>query len=113
LCFHESLIPHRRRVNILQDIVGIITANIPAACPQCFHTLRDSAANIVNEQTGDLKLAQKFLWCSTIKMTADIYTHTSAEAERGAAIALERAIYGDLFPVVPNIENRNNFAALN
>jgi hypothetical protein len=44
-------------------------------------------------------------------MTADIYTHTSAEAERGAAIA-ERAIYGDLFPVVPNIENRNNFAAL-
>jgi len=46
-------------------------------------------------------------------MTADIYTHTSAEAERGAAIALERAIYGDLFPVVPNIENENNFAALN
>jgi hypothetical protein len=44
-------------------------------------------------------------------MTADIYTHTSAEAERDAAIALERAIYGDLFPVVPNIENRNNFAA--
>jgi hypothetical protein len=48
-----------------------------------------------------------------IKMTADIYTHTSAEAERDAAIALERAIYGDLFPVVPNIENRNNFAAPN
>ena len=33
-----------------------------------------------------------------------IYTHTSAEAERGAAIALERATYGDLFPVVLNIE---------
>jgi hypothetical protein len=32
---------------------------------------------------------------------------------RDAVIALERAIYGDLFPVVPNIENRNNFAALN
>jgi len=42
-------------------------------------------------------------------MTADTYTHTSAEA----AIALERAIYGDSFPVVPNIENSNNFAALN
>jgi integrase len=68
---------------------------------------------MVNEQTGNLKLAQKFLGHSMIKMTADIYTHTSAEAERGAAIALERAIYGDLFPVVPNIENRNNFAALN
>jgi integrase-like protein len=78
-----------------------------------FHTFRHSAASIVNEQTGNLKLAQKFLGHSTIKMTADIYTHTSAEAERDAAIALERAIYGDLFPVVPNIENRNNFAALN
>jgi hypothetical protein len=37
----------------------------------------------------------------------------NGQAERDAAIALERAIYGDLFPVVPNIENRNNFAALN
>ena len=46
-------------------------------------------------------------------MLAGIYTHTSAEAERDAAIALERAIYGDLFPVVSNIENRNNFVALN
>ena len=35
-------------------------------------------------------------------MTADVYTHTSAEAEREAALAIERAIYGDLFPVVPN-----------
>lgn len=32
---------------------------------------------------------------------------------RGAAIALERAIYGDLFPVVPNSENGNNSAAIN
>jgi len=77
-----------------------------------FHTFRHSAASIVNDQTGNLKLAQKFLGHSTIKMTADIYTHTSAEAEREAALALERAIYGDLFPVVPNIENRNNFAAV-
>jgi hypothetical protein len=41
-----------------------------------------------------------------------IYTRTSAEAERDAAIALERAIYRDLFRVVPNNQNRNNFAAL-
>jgi len=78
-----------------------------------FHTFRHSAASIVNDRTGNLKLAQKFLGHSTIKMTADIYTHTSAEAERDAAIALERAIYGDLFPVVPNIANRNNSVALN
>ncbi len=74
-----------------------------------FHTFRHSAASIVNEQTGNLK----FLGHSTIEMTADIYTHTSAEAEREAAIALERAIYGDLFPVVPNIENGNNSVAVN
>jgi integrase len=37
-----------------------------------FHTFRHSAASIVNEQTGNLKLAQKFLRHSTIKMTADI-----------------------------------------
>ena len=53
-----------------------------------FHTFRHSAASIVNDRTGNLKLAQKFLGHSTIKMTADIYTHTSAEAERDAAIAL-------------------------
>jgi len=80
---------------------------------QAFKRSGISAASIVNEQTGNLKLAQKFLGHSTIKMTADIYTHTSAEAERDAAIALERAIYGDLFPVVPNTENRNNFATPN
>jgi integrase len=78
-----------------------------------FHTFRHSAASIVNEQTGNLKLAQKFLGHSTIEMTADIYTHTSAEAEREAAIALERAIYRDLFPVVPNFANGNNSAAVN
>ena len=74
---------------------------------------RDSAASIINEQTGNLKLAQKFLGHSTIEMTADVYTHTSAEAEREAAVALERAIYGELFPVVPNFANGNNSATLN
>lgn len=78
-----------------------------------FHTFRHSAASIINEQTGNLKLAQKFLGHSTIEMTADVYTHTSAEAEREAAVALERAIYGELFPVVPNFANGNNSAALN
>jgi len=37
-----------------------------------FYTFRHSAASIVNEQSGNLKLAQKFLRHSTIKMTADI-----------------------------------------
>ena len=50
-----------------------------------FHTFRHSAASILNQQTGNLKLTQKFLGHATIEMTADIYTHTSAEAEREAA----------------------------
>lgn len=71
------------------------------------------AASIANERTGNLKLAQKFLGHSTIGMTADIYTHTSADAELEAAVTLERAIYGGLFPVVPNFGTRNNSAAPN
>ena len=47
-----------------------------------FHTFRHSAARILNERTGNLKLAQKLLGHSTLNMTANVYTHTSAEAER-------------------------------
>jgi hypothetical protein len=46
-------------------------------------------------------------------MTANVYTHALPEAEREAALAVERAIYCDLFPVVPQTENRNNRAAVN
>ena len=67
-----------------------------------FHTFRHSVASILNQQTGNLKLAQKLLGHATVSMTADVYTHTSVEAERDAALAIERAIYGDLFPFVPN-----------
>jgi integrase len=66
-----------------------------------FHTFRHSAASIVNQETGNLKLAQKFLGHSNLSTTADVYTHTSGEAERSAAHALEQAIYGNLFQTVP------------
>lgn len=78
-----------------------------------FHTFRHSAASILNERTGNLKLAQKLLGHSNIDMTAEVYTHSSAESEREAALAIERAIYGDLFPVVPSLGNRSNSAAIN
>jgi integrase len=78
-----------------------------------FHTFRHSVASILNQETGNLKLAQKLLGHATIDMTADVYTHTSGEAEREAALAIERAIYGDLFPIVPNSGSRNNSAVLN
>src|SRR5262245_25522946 len=71
-----------------------------------FHTFRHSAASFVNSQTGNIKLAQKMLGHSNLSTTADIYTHTSAESDREAACAIEREIFGDLFPVVP--ENGNN-----
>jgi integrase len=64
-----------------------------------FHAFRHSAASFINAQTGNLKLAQKLLGHSEISTTADIYTHTTDESEREATLALERAIFGDLFPI--------------
>ena len=65
-----------------------------------FHRFRNSVGSFVNAQTGNLKLAQKFLGHSNISTTPDIYTHTSEESEREAALAVERAIYGDLFSIL-------------
>ena len=45
----------------------------------------------------NLKLVQKLLGHSNLNTTAEVYTHTSADAGRSAALALEEAIYGDLF----------------
>jgi integrase len=73
-----------------------------------FHRFRHSVGSFVNAQTGNLKLAQKFLGHSNIGTTADIYTHMSEETEREAALAVERAIYGDLFSTVLNSENKNS-----
>jgi len=77
-----------------------------------FHTFRHSAASIVNQQTGNLKLVQRLLGHSNLSTTADVYTHTST-AEREAALALEQAIYGDLFSNVLKTENKNNNATVN
>jgi integrase len=78
-----------------------------------FHTFRHSAASLINAQTGNLKLAQKLLGHAQIDMTAAVYTHVSAEAEREGACALERAIYGDLFPNLFPTGNRSSNEAVN
>jgi integrase len=78
-----------------------------------FHTFRHSAATIVNQKTGNLKLVQKLLGHSNLSTTADVYTHTSADADRSAALALEQAIFGDLFQVVPRFGTWNKNAATN
>jgi len=78
-----------------------------------FHTFRHSAASLINARTGNLKLAQKLLGHSNLSTTADVYTHTSAESDASAALALEQAIYGDLFAIVPKTENTNSSAVIN
>jgi integrase len=77
-----------------------------------FHTFRHSVGSFINAQTGNLKLAQKLLGHSNLSTTADIYTHTSEESEREAALAVERAIYGNLFSTVLNSENKNSSGSI-
>lgn len=75
-----------------------------------FHAFRHSAGSIVQNETGNIKLVQSLLGHSNLSTTSDIYTHTFTEAEREASESLERAIFKDLFPVVPNsgTGNRNS-----
>jgi integrase len=91
------------------DRIGITRTRRAAG----FHTFRHSAATIVNQKTGNLKLVQKLLGHSNLSTTADVYTHTSADADRRAALALEQAIFGDLFQVVPGFGTWNKNAAAN
>jgi integrase len=72
-----------------------------------FHAFRHCAASFINNETGNLKLVQSLLGHSNLSTTADIYTHNMTEAERGASEALEKVIFGNLFPVVPKIGNEN------
>jgi integrase len=83
----DVLYPTLDRLNILRPKRGA-----------GFHAFRHSAASLVNAETGNLKLAQKLLGHSEISTTADVYTHTTSESEREAALAIERAVFGDLFP---------------
>ena len=46
-------------------------------------------------------------------MTANVYTHTSDESEREAALAIERAIGGDLFPKLFPTGNKSSNLAVN
>lgn len=73
-----------------------------------FHCFRHSAASLINAETGNLKITQKFLGHSNVSTTADIYTHTSEAMEREAAAALEKSIFGNLFPVVPDFGNKGS-----
>ena len=71
-----------------------------------FHCFRHSAGSFVNAETGNVKLAQKLLGHSRFEKTANIYTHSTQEEEREAALALEQAIFGESVRSVR--ENTNN-----
>jgi integrase len=62
-----------------------------------FHAFRHSAGSVINQETGNLKLAQALLGHSDFNTTANIYVHTSTESEREASEVLEKTILGDLF----------------
>lgn len=62
------------------------------------HAFRHTAGSAVEASTGRLKLAQRLLRHSNVSTTAGIYIHTTQQAEREAAVALERAYFGDFVP---------------
>ena len=84
-----------------------------AAQPAGFHTFATLRQPSSTKKPENLKLVQKLLGHSNLSTTADVYTHTSADADRSAALALEQAIFGDLFQVVPRFGTWNKNAAAN
>ena len=78
-----------------------------------FHAFRHTAGSVVEAQTGRLKLAQRLLRHSNLSTTADVYTHTTKQAEREAAVALERAYFGELVPKLFPKGTESNKGAVN
>jgi integrase len=105
----SPLNPDVLRKDVLYPILDRLNIPRPKGAAG-FHAFRHSAASLINAATGNLKLTQKFLGHSNVATTADIYTHTSEAMEREATVALERSIFGNLFPTVPNLGtgNRNS-----
>ncbi len=98
-CKPDGFPPHPDvlRRDVLYPVLDRLGIPRPARAAG-FHTFRHSAASIINAKTGNLKLAQKLLGHSNLSTTADIYTHTSIEAEREAAVAVEQAVFGGSVP---------------
>lgn len=108
----STLSPDVLRRDVLYPVLDRL--NIPRSSrPAGFDCFRHSAASFNNAETGNLKLAQKLLGHSTLNMTANVYTHTNAEAEREGANALEGAIYGDPFALVRESRTAKETAAIN
>lgn len=85
--------PDVLRRDVLYPVLDRVQIQRPARSSG-FHRFRHSAGSFVNSETGNLKLTQKLLGHSRYETSANIYTHSTAEQEREAAMALEQAIFG-------------------
>jgi integrase len=100
-----SLNPDVLRKDILYPVLDRLNIPRPKGASG-FHAFRHSAASLINAETGNLKITQKFLGHANVSTTADIYTHTSEAMEREAAAALERSIFGSCSRSVHDLEPR-------
>lgn len=100
-----SLNPDVLRKDVLYPVLDRLNIPRPKGTAG-FHAFRHSAASLINAETGNLKITQKFLGHSNVSTTADIYTHTSESMEREAAVALERSIFGSCSRFVRDLEPR-------
>jgi len=78
-----------------------------------FHAFRHTSASVMEEKTGRLKAVSEFLRHSNIGTTGDVYVHPSSESKREAVEALEKAFFGDLFPIVPDFGNKTGNRVIN
>jgi integrase len=74
---------------------------------------RHSAATIVNQKAGNLKLVQKLLGHSNRARRLAFIRTRQPDADRSAALALEEEIFGDQFQIVPRFGTWNKNAAPN
>lgn len=103
----EPLNPDVLRKDVLYPVLDRLQIPRPKRSAG-FHAFRHSAASLINDRTGNLKLAQNLLGHANLSTTADIYTRTSTEAQREASEVLEAAVFGNLFPIVPKTGNGNS-----
>ena len=97
--------PDVLRKDVLYPVLDRLHISRPAR-NSGFHRFRHSVGSFVNAETGNLKLAQKLLGHSRYETTANIYTHSTSDQDREAAVAVEQAIFGES---VRNVrENANN-----
>jgi integrase len=64
------------------------------------HLFRHTAASLVHQQTGSIKLAQTLLRHARLSTTANVYTHVSGAERHDVAEALREAVFPSCSPDV-------------